>query len=173
MQRLPQAACITSHTMSQFDDDQAILLPLLCATRNRPGTYVELGAFDGLLNANTAMFEACFNYRGLLIEANPTNFLALKAHGSKRPRSTLVHSAVCDDDSGDGIVNVTQQGGPPDASPVWCTANRPHGRARPPSGGGERWAPSQSDRGQGGAAPAEAARSLTAPVRQSVLIARP
>ena len=75
------------------------------------GTYVELGAFDGLLNANTAMFEACFNYRGLLIEANPTNFLALKAHGSKRPRSTLVHSAVCDDDSGDGIVNVTQQGG--------------------------------------------------------------
>ena len=29
--------------------------------------------------------------------------------------------------------NVTQHGGPPDANPVWCTANRPHGRARPPS----------------------------------------
>ena len=37
----------------------------------QPGTFVEMGALDGLTFSNTAAFEAALGWRGVLIEANP------------------------------------------------------------------------------------------------------
>ena len=54
---------------------------LQIATHLRPGTFVEIGAFDGVNLSNTYMLERCYDWRGLLIEANPENF--------RRPRGGL------------------------------------------------------------------------------------
>jgi hypothetical protein len=56
--------------------------------------FMEMGAFDGVSESNTLLFERCLNWTGILVEANPTMFpkLAL-AH---RTGSFAVHvSATC------------------------------------------------------------------------------
>jgi FkbM family methyltransferase len=40
-----------------------------------------MGAFDGCIGTNTALFERCLNWTGVLIEANPTMFPVLKRTG--------------------------------------------------------------------------------------------
>lgn len=38
------------------------------------GSYIELGAFNGIQEANTRFFDICLGWEGLLIEGNPTTF---------------------------------------------------------------------------------------------------
>jgi FkbM family methyltransferase len=78
----------------------------------RPGTFVELGAFDGLTLSNTLLLESCYNWTGLLIEASPSNYkkLSSPAVARVRRRSSKVHSAICA--GGSGTVNFTKRGGP-------------------------------------------------------------
>ena len=71
-----------------------------------PGTFVELGAFDGETHSNSAILERCFHWNGLLIEANPANAAKLKKSTRK---ATKVHSAICPTR---GMVNFTVRGGP-------------------------------------------------------------
>ena len=42
------------------------------------GFFVECGAFDGEQLSNTLYFEKTRHWKGLLIEANPTNYAELK-----------------------------------------------------------------------------------------------
>ncbi|GJQ09375.1 hypothetical protein GpartN1_g1166.t1 [Galdieria partita] len=56
------------------------------------GTFVELGALDGLLYSNTLAFEKFLNWTGVLIEPVPSNYRKLQFN---RPRVTTIHSAVC------------------------------------------------------------------------------
>ena len=73
---------------AQWADDIR-LLPMLACAAGGPlaaphkaalplpvprGSFVELGAYDGLSNSNTFMLERCFAWRGLLIEASPSNY---------------------------------------------------------------------------------------------------
>ena len=39
------------------------------------GTYIELGAFDGVTESNSRFFDACLGWDGLLIEGNPLVYL--------------------------------------------------------------------------------------------------
>lgn len=76
---------------SQQSED-FLLLPTLLRTMPRGGTFVELGALDGLTYSNTLVLERCFGWRGLLIEANPANFAKLQRSG----RSAIkMHAAIC------------------------------------------------------------------------------
>ena len=73
-----------------------MLLPkLLRASRGETvGSFVELGAYDGVTFSTTVMMERCFGWRGVLIEASSANFDKLR----QSPRhATKVHSAVCAD----------------------------------------------------------------------------
>lgn len=99
--------CVLKHSRSQWSEDKALLPLLLHAARHKPGTFVELGALDGLKYSNTLALEACFNWTGLLIEANPANAALL--FKSNRT-ATAVHSAVCPD--GVGTYEVSSIGGP-------------------------------------------------------------
>jgi FkbM family methyltransferase len=54
------------------------------------GFYLEMGAFDGVTEANTRFFENCLGWRGLLIEASPRTFKMLKKN---RPNNHLVNAA--------------------------------------------------------------------------------
>ena len=58
-------------------EDVLMLPTLLAGTRGKPGTFVELGAFDGVKFSNTLMLEKCFGWQGLLIEEHPHRSQAL------------------------------------------------------------------------------------------------
>ena len=101
--KLPRDDCRFGGCGSQFGEDWALLPTLLQATqgRARRARFVEIGAYRGASLSNTLMYERCFNWTGVLIEASPPNFQALRASGRK---ARLVHSAVC---NGDGKTNAT------------------------------------------------------------------
>jgi FkbM family methyltransferase len=56
------------------------------------GTYVELGAHDGLGQDNTLAFHTLLGWSGLLIEPSPARFKTLQAN---RPGDLLINKAVC------------------------------------------------------------------------------
>jgi hypothetical protein len=57
------------------------------------GTYLEMGAFDGIRFSNTYLFHKALNWKGLLIEAGPYAFYNLTQN---RPNElAVVHAAVC------------------------------------------------------------------------------
>ena len=116
--------CAEHHRKSQFAEDVSLLPSLLlgssksCARRRaeheesqssevhiRP-TFVELGAFDGIIFSNTFLLEVCCSWTGVLLEANPDNFAKLKEDSHRN--ATMVHSGVCDQP---GSFNITRAGG--------------------------------------------------------------
>ena len=55
--------CVFTHSRSQFREDLLMLPALLNATGlDSPGTFVELGAFDGIDSSNTLLYERCFGW---------------------------------------------------------------------------------------------------------------
>jgi len=56
------------------------------------GTYVELGALDGVRYSNSHLYLHGFDWHGVLIEPNPDSFEALQ---SNRPKDELFNHAVC------------------------------------------------------------------------------
>ena len=56
------------------------------------GTFVEFGARNGVDHSNTLYFERALGWRGILVEADPTQYRNLEAN---RPRSWTYHGAVC------------------------------------------------------------------------------
>jgi hypothetical protein len=59
------------------------------------GTYLEMGALDGIRYSNTHVFNKELGWKGLLIEAGPTSFHQLMQN---RPNElALVHAVVCKD----------------------------------------------------------------------------
>ena len=98
------ASCVIHHSRSQLGEELVVLPTLVHATRGKPGVFVEIGAFTGLELSNTFALERCFNWTGVLIEANPHNFEKLKNCGRK---ATFVHSAVCDSE---GTARMTTDG---------------------------------------------------------------
>lgn len=84
--------CEERNHHSQFGEDM-LLSPLLrCLAGSSRGTFVELGALDGVQKSNTVMLERCYGWTGLLIEANPRNFAQLSKNGRL---AHIRHSAVC------------------------------------------------------------------------------
>ena len=59
-----------------FKGEDLLLLPTLLGSLNgtQSGSFVELGAYDGVTHSNSYMLERCFGWRGVLIEASPSNF---------------------------------------------------------------------------------------------------
>ena len=103
--------CVLENTRSAED---LLVLPLLMrAARRASGTFVEIGGYNGEEGSQTWLLEKCFGWSGTLIEASPINYAALTQ--APRPRSRLVHSAVCkpaghiDMLVGDGVSSVSGQ----------------------------------------------------------------
>merc|ERR1719240_922416 len=75
---------------SQFREDQQLFARYFCNLRR--GTYVEIGANDGMTASNTLQFERHFQWSGVLIEAGPDNIPKLL---QSRPSNTIIPEAVC------------------------------------------------------------------------------
>ena len=102
------ASCAVEHFSSAAGQDRVLWPTLMAITTGRAGTFVEIGANDGITGSNTLVFERCLGWSGVLIEANPANFHKLVAAG--RNRSRAVHAAVCAADDPYGYVNITERG---------------------------------------------------------------
>ena len=57
----------------------------------RNGTYIELGALDGVLYSNTKFFQDYLGWKGILIEPHPDKFRLLRAN---RPQDFLFNDVV-------------------------------------------------------------------------------
>ena len=118
--------CAEQHHKSQFAEDVSLLPSLLlsssrsCVSRHRADheqksrstieyriqpTFVELGAYDGVSGSNTFLLEVCCSWKGVLLEANPENWMQLQ---NSTRNATLVHSGVCDRA---GNFSITKKGG--------------------------------------------------------------
>ena len=58
------------------------------------GTYIELGAFDGLREANTHFFDKCLGWKGLLLEGNPRKYDNLLTNRPNAHRMNFAPSCV-------------------------------------------------------------------------------
>jgi FkbM family methyltransferase len=58
------------------------------------GTYVEMGALDGILYSNSYLFHKELGWSGVLVELEPTDYEKLKVN---RPTDMTVHAAVCNE----------------------------------------------------------------------------
>ena len=103
-------ACVLRESRSA-DDLSLLRLYRAAAELQGSNTFVEIGAFDGESGSQTWLLEQCFGWRGLLIEANPSNYEQLEH--ANRSRSTKVWSAVCPlvNGSSTGSLKVTTSGG--------------------------------------------------------------
>ena len=56
------------------------------------GTLLEMGAHDGEFESNSVFLEACWKWRSILLEPNPSSFALLRR---VRPGALAVRAAVC------------------------------------------------------------------------------
>ena len=80
---------------SQSGEDKALEKMLFEDTRTKqnPGIFVELGALDGITYSNTLFFERMFDWRGVLIEAQPDN--ARKLLRANRKNTVKIPFGIC------------------------------------------------------------------------------
>ncbi len=79
---------------SQSKEDRNLLniFPGICN-----GTYIEMGALDGVRYSNTHVFHKALGWKGVLVEVSPYNFAELKKN---RPNElALVNAGVCKEES--------------------------------------------------------------------------
>ena len=78
---------VSSHMYPEVEE----LLPLLLG-HARHGTFLEIGAYDGVTSSTTWILEACYGWRGALVEPQLSNFEALSS-GART--AVKVHAAGC------------------------------------------------------------------------------
>ena len=101
--------CVMKNQASQFREDLYLLPLLLNRTGlHTPGTFVEAGALDGLDSSNTLILERCFDWTGLLVEANPHNYARLRSSGR---RARMVYAALCEGEASNASVEMFLHGG--------------------------------------------------------------
>ncbi|KAK2138671.1 hypothetical protein LSH36_2596g00002 [Paralvinella palmiformis] len=89
---------------SQSQEDQALFLNYFNSPPICGGTYVEIGALDGIKYSNTKFFEDNLGWGGVLIEAQPENAKKLRRNRSSA-NNYIISEAVCPD--GQHYVNFT------------------------------------------------------------------
>lgn len=90
----PTGGCEKSRSQSG-EEDAAIKRFFANTTR---GTYVEIGAYDGVTFSNTLALHTCLNWTGILIEASAVNVAKLKRNAKLfRPSATptVKRAGVC------------------------------------------------------------------------------
>lgn len=82
---------------SQSNEDMDLYNAFFC--NKTGGTFVELGALDGVRFSNTKFFEDSLGWSGLLIEASPGSFAALQQN-RPNPKNSILAEGVCPDGQG-------------------------------------------------------------------------
>ena len=98
--------CTRQQFLGQWDESGRLLLALLYASNNTTGSFVELGALNGVNLSNTIMLERCWGWRGLLVEANPLSYEELERSGRTAHKE---HAAVCEAGSGNMTIALSRK----------------------------------------------------------------
>ena len=85
-------AIATVGNVSRSQDGEDVYAFLHFFYGNRGGSFLEMGALDGLLYSNTYAFDQVLGWKGVLIEASPASFERLQVN---RPEQTTLHAAIC------------------------------------------------------------------------------
>jgi FkbM family methyltransferase len=89
-----------NHTRSQANEDLWLyenIFSKLPVVDQFGGTFLEIGALDGLQFSNTYFFEKKMDWRGVLIEGHPVNQARLLPNAEKdRRNSVAIPAAICD-----------------------------------------------------------------------------
>lgn len=80
-----------AESWSQKSEDNHLYNNYFCGKRN--GTYVEMGALDGVSLSNTKFFEDHMGWKGALIEASPPSVKDLRSN--RDGRNSIFGEAVC------------------------------------------------------------------------------
>jgi len=86
-----------AESWSQFAEDQHLYSNYFCGKRN--GTFVEMGALDGVYMSNTKFFEDHLGWSGALIEASPASVWQLRENRGQA-RNSIFGEAVCSKGTG-------------------------------------------------------------------------
>lgn len=89
---IPQAHPSRRRCSRSEKSQEAFVEGLLAALGVRAGFFIEVGGHDGFSGSNTVFTEACKGWRGLLVEANPAAFAALR---NARPHALALRAALC------------------------------------------------------------------------------
>jgi FkbM family methyltransferase len=81
-----------AESWSQYAEDQHLYHNYFCGKRN--GTFVEMGALDGVYLSNTKFFEDHMGWTGALIEASPPSAEKLRENRGQA-RNSIFGEAVC------------------------------------------------------------------------------
>ncbi len=77
---------------SQSSEDERLYKKYFCGIQN--GSFIEMGALDGVKFSNSYLFEVGLGWRGVLIEASPRLYQNLIIN---RHNSICINAAVCED----------------------------------------------------------------------------
>ena len=80
----------TLQTRSQFGEEEHLVMKYFYGMGR--GTFLELGALDGLEWGNTAGLDRDLNWKGILIEGSPGSYQKMIKN---RPKQLLVNSVIC------------------------------------------------------------------------------
>jgi FkbM family methyltransferase len=88
---LAEIGCVLRE--SRTPDDIRLLAMLRATASGHTGTFVEIGAYDGV-DSQTRVLETCYGWSGVLIEANPEHYKWL-LRANRSSATKRVFSAVC------------------------------------------------------------------------------
>ena len=89
-----RVSCCDQQSMSQSGEENAIISTFFKDMKG--GTYVEMGALDGVTISNTLFLHKCLGWNGVLLEASPVNYKQLAINSKNiRPNAQIFHGAVC------------------------------------------------------------------------------
>ena len=95
---LPSNLTEAKQSMSRSQDgEDMVLYHLLFHKDTEPGIFLEIGALDGVTYSNTFFYEHALGWKGILVEANPTN--AARLREADRSRSARFSVGICDIDA--------------------------------------------------------------------------
>lgn len=77
---------------SRFGEDKFIWEHFFKGRLEGPGTYVELGAFDGTQESNTRFYDICLGWKGLLLEGQPTVYFKTRENRPQTHRMSFAPS---------------------------------------------------------------------------------
>lgn len=88
-------------TRSRNDEDRDIYRLFFTTFQEigQNGVYIEMGAFDGITEANTRLFDMCLGWTGLLIEANPSMYPKLLVNRPNAHRMSYAPSCSIEDEA--------------------------------------------------------------------------
>lgn len=91
---IPTCSSVCMESKSQSNEEENMIKHFFTNMKN--GTYVEIGALNGIRLSNTLKLHTCYDWNGVLVEGMKRNFDELEVNvKTTRPNVQIHYGAVC------------------------------------------------------------------------------